>query len=91
MQMHSVSRHVVSLPNAEPAEDPVEDIVGVNRAGDLPQFVEGLTDFNRQKLLIFLVAGDREGPLESGLSFDQTIAAAGGRRADELARSGGGS
>src|SRR5260370_26821802 len=38
-----------SFPNAEPAEDPVEDVVGVNRPGNLPQLVEGLAGFNRQK------------------------------------------
>src|SRR5436190_18554111 len=54
----------ISLPDAKPAEDAVEDVVGVDFAGDRPQFVERVANFNRQQFLVRLFPGDGQGPVE---------------------------
>ena len=73
-----------SFSNAKPAENAIENVVGIDFAGDRAQFVERVANFDRQQLLVRLPPRDGQGPVEGKTRFLQAVETAGRGRPQEL-------
>src|SRR6266478_2921941 len=73
---------IVSFPDAEAAEDAVEEIIGVNRANDFADFHECRAQFNGNQLLAAESDGELARLAERLRRQAQALAAAAGSRSD---------
>ena len=74
------------LSHAEPAEDAVQNIFGVNRANDAAEFFQGETDFSGDEFFSGLLLEQLPGVSQTFQSRDQRFPAPRRRAGDDFAR-----
>ena len=72
------------LPDTKPAEDPIEDVVGVNRSADLAEGIEGSAQLDREQLVAEVLLGGTLGSDETVDAAIQRITRTGGGRGEPL-------